>query len=180
MRVSDTKSRSGKARMLTSYISAGILVIISILLIASKSVSPGKWYIDVKECIGCGDCATECIKSQSAVRAVLDSVLCPGLDKCRAYYRSTSAKFGETVANQNCPTGALIREKDGSNYFYRIDENLCIGCGKCFRGCKKCEGAINLEVKDEFCVNCNECKIEVSCPANAFKYGKPLAKKENK
>ncbi len=180
MRVSDIKSRSGKARMLTSYILAALLLLTSVFLLASRSISSGKWYIDTEECIGCGDCATECIKSQSAVRAVIDTVACSGLDKCRAFYRSTSSRFGQSVANQNCPTGAFKREKDSDRYFYWIDESLCIGCGKCFRGCRKCEGAIKLEVKDEFCVNCNDCKIELSCPTNAFKFGKPESQKENK
>ena len=52
---------------------------------------------------------------------------------------------------------------------YVVDEDLCIGCGKCVEGCARFgNGSLYLQVKHDLCANCNECEIARGCPANAF------------
>lgn len=170
--------RSNRLRKQLSLLVGSMVLIFGLYVSFVDGTASGVWYIDTDKCIGCGDCATECIRTQSAVRAVIDTIVCPGLDECRAFYKKPGKKYGTGIANQNCPTGALKREKRGEKYLYTIDESKCIGCGKCFRGCRKCEHAISLVVKQNICLNCNDCKIEPSCPTGAFKYGK-ISKKES-
>jgi Na+-translocating ferredoxin:NAD+ oxidoreductase subunit B len=58
---------------------------------------------------------------------------------------------------------------DGPYYEYRIDEPLCVGCAKCVKGCSTFgNGAMHLQIKQEICVNCNECTIARACPTRAF------------
>jgi len=56
-------------------------------------------------------------------------------------------------------------------YFeYEIDEELCIGCGKCVKGCGAFgNGSLYLQVRHDRCVNCNECAISQGCPAHAYR-----------
>jgi electron transport complex protein RnfB len=52
---------------------------------------------------------------------------------------------------------------------YTIDEPLCIGCAKCVKGCGAFgNGSLQLQVRHDRCVNCNECAIARDCPADAF------------
>ena len=55
-------------------------------------------------------------------------------------------------------------------YFeYKIDEEKCIGCGKCVKGCLSFgNGSLFLQVRRDLCKNCNECRIAKACPADAF------------
>jgi electron transport complex protein RnfB len=56
-------------------------------------------------------------------------------------------------------------------YFeYHIDEPLCIGCAKCVKGCNAFgNGSLQLQVRHDRCLNCNECAIAAVCPADAFR-----------
>jgi electron transport complex protein RnfB len=56
-------------------------------------------------------------------------------------------------------------------YFeYTVNENLCNGCGKCAKGCNSFgNGSLYLQIKQELCKNCNECRISKVCPADAIK-----------
>ena len=43
---------------------------------------------------------------------------------------------------------------------YIIDEELCIGCAKCVKGCAAFgNGSLHLQVRHDRCLNCNECTI---------------------
>ena len=55
-------------------------------------------------------------------------------------------------------------------YFeYMIDEELCNGCGKCVKGCSSFgNGSLYLQIKQDLCLNCNECKISTVCPSGAI------------
>ncbi|HQC51652.1 MAG TPA: 4Fe-4S binding protein, partial [Lentisphaeria bacterium] len=55
-------------------------------------------------------------------------------------------------------------------YFeYKINEELCIGCGKCVKGCASFgNGSLFLQVRHNLCLNCNQCQIALVCPAHAF------------
>jgi electron transport complex protein RnfB len=46
---------------------------------------------------------------------------------------------------------------------------LCIGCGKCVKGCSAFgNGSLQLQVRQHLCDNCNECSIARHCPSGAY------------
>jgi electron transport complex protein RnfB len=132
-----------------------------------------RWQIDPDECIGCGNCATYCVLDESAVRCVQCFDMCGYCDICTGYFATNYQDIDTAAENQLCPTGAIIRdfieEKAGQGFYeYTIDEPLCIGCGKCVKGCALMNGSLYLQVMQDRCVNCNECAIAVACPSRAF------------
>ncbi len=72
--------------------------------------------------------------------------------------------------NQLCPTGAIRRKFVEEPYYeYTIDHELCIGCGKCVKGCNTFgNGSLYLQVDHSVCLNCNDCAIARTCPSDAF------------
>jgi electron transport complex protein RnfB len=143
---------------------AGILI--------SRSVSAEKvWQLDPNICVQCEKCSQNCVLPQSAVKVVHSFSMCGYCDLCSGYLQP-GAKARDTGAEtQLCPTGAIKRTFVEEPYFqYTIDENLCIGCGKCVKGCGAFgNGSLYLQVKHDICVNCNECSIARSCPSGAYK-----------
>jgi electron transport complex protein RnfB len=78
-----------------------------------------------------------------------------------------------------CPRDAIARKpigeidpSDPANNFYEyiIDEFKCDGCGKCVMACKEPAGlgSIQLRVRYNLCVNCNNCAISIACPKDAL------------
>ena len=129
------------------------------------------WQLDPMKCVQCGNCATECVLSPSAVKCVHGYDICGYCDLCGGYHQP-DAKVTDTAAeNQLCPVGAIKRTYVEDPYYeYTIDEDLCIGCGKCVKGCGAFgNGSLFLQVRHDRCVNCNECAIARSCPADAFR-----------
>ena len=50
-----------------------------------------------------------------------------------------------------------------------IDEDLCIGCAKCVKGCASFgNGSLHLQIRHDLCNNCNECSIARLCPSDAI------------
>lgn len=132
------------------------------------------WQLDPDRCIQCGKCETECVLDVSAVKAVNCYARCAMCDVCTGYFTTDEYRLNTSVENQLCPTSAIIRsfirEVDNELFFqYTIDEDLCIGCGKCVKGCAAMNGSLYLQVRHDKCVNCNECAIAVACPADAFR-----------
>ncbi len=128
------------------------------------------WQLDPMKCVQCGRCATECVLSPSAVKCIHSYKICGYCDLCGGYLQP-GAKARDTGAEHElCPVGALKRTFiEEPFYQYTIDETLCIGCGKCVKGCSVFgNGSIYLQVKRDLCVNCNECSIARNCPANAY------------
>ncbi len=72
--------------------------------------------------------------------------------------------------NQHCPTGAIKRAFVEDPYYeYTIDEELCIGCAVCVKGCAAFgNGSLFLQVRHDRCLNCNECSIAKGCPSQAY------------
>jgi len=128
------------------------------------------WQIDPAKCVQCGRCATHCVLSPSAVKCVHAFQICGYCDLCGGYLQP-GAKVRDTGAeSQLCPVAAISRTFIEDPYFeYTVDEDLCVGCAKCVKGCGLFgNGSLHLQVKHDLCVNCNECAIARSCPGKAF------------
>ena len=94
------------------------------------------WQIDPYKCRQCGKCADNCVLSVSAVKCVHAYKVCGYCDLCSGYFRQGAVKLNTGAENQLCPIGALERKFIEPPYFeYKVDESLCIACGKCVKGC---------------------------------------------
>jgi electron transport complex protein RnfB len=127
------------------------------------------WQIDPFKCTQCGRCATECVMDESAVKCVHAYDLCGYCDLCGGYFKP-GAKLQTGAENQLCPTAAIQRRFIEEPFFeYVIDEELCIGCGKCVKGCSAFgNGSLHLQIRHDRCLNCNQCSIARSCPSDAI------------
>ncbi len=145
-------------------------------VLAAKGGTDGHvWQIDPAKCVQCGNCATYCVLDPSAVKCVHHCELCGYCDLCFGYFspgfEPESGIETAPAESQLCPTGAITRRwVEGPHYEYTIDEDLCIGCGKCVLGCNNFgNGSLFLQVMHNRCVNCNECAIAEACPSDAFR-----------
>jgi len=148
------------------------------------------WQVDAAKCVNsrlgevgvevCDLCMTDCVVSQSAVRAVNEFSKCGRCYICPAYYNVTSAVDERGLPSEKlCPRDAIERKpigeadpEDPANnlYEYIIDEEKCDGCGKCVMACKEPLGlgSIQLKVRHNLCVDCNRCAISIVCPKDAI------------
>ncbi|MBT3296594.1 MAG: ferredoxin [Verrucomicrobia bacterium] len=131
---------------------------------------PTVWQLDPAKCTQCGQCATDCVLAQSAVRCFHTHALCGHCKLCFGYFEPGARVLSSAAENQLCPTGAIQRRfVEDPYYTYTIEKDLCIGCAKCVHGCGMFgNGSLYLQVDHELCKNCNECSIARRCPANAF------------
>jgi len=145
------------------------------LLVRHPSADGMVWQIDPAKCIQCGNCATYCVLEPSAVKCVHNHALCGYCDLCFGYFApGFEPQPGIEIPaaeSQVCPTAAIVRKwVEGPHFEYTIDEPLCIGCGKCIKGCNNFgNGSLFLQVLHNRCVNCNECSIAAACPSDAFR-----------
>ncbi len=128
------------------------------------------WQIDPGKCTQCGRCATECVLFPSAVKCLHAFDVCGYCDLCGGYHQPKAKEHDTAAENRLCPTGAIVRRYIEEPYFeYTIVEDLCIGCAKCAKGCAAFgNGSLYLQVSHDLCVNCNECRIALKCPSEAF------------
>lgn len=128
------------------------------------------WQIDPYKCIQCGRCATECVLTPSAVKCVHAYQLCGYCDLCSGYHQPNVRRTDTAAEHRLCPTDAIRRRYVEEPFFeYTIDEGLCIGCGKCVKGCNSFgNSSLHLQVRHDRCLNCNECSIARKCPADAY------------
>jgi len=128
------------------------------------------WQIDPFKCVQCGQCRTHCVLENSAVKCVHDFVMCGYCELCTGFFYPDPNALNEGAENQLCPVGAIRRVFVEEPYFeYHIDERLCTGCGECVKGCSDFgNGSLYLQVRQDRCLNCNECAIAAACPADAF------------
>ena len=141
------------------------------------------WQIDPMTCNRCGKCATNCVLEISAVKCIHAFGMCGYCDYCTGFFLPDPAGRNAGAENQLCPTGAIVRKFVETPYYeYTIDEELCVGCGKCAKGCAAFgNGSLYLQIRHDRCVNCNECAIAAACPAQAIARvpaGKPYVRKE--
>ena len=134
---------------------------------------PLVWQLDPDKCLACNHCATYCVRDVSAVKCVNCFDLCGYCDVCTGYFEVNYSALDTGAENQLCPTGAIdrkfVEDKYGQRFYeYTIDRPLCIGCGKCVKGCALMNGSLYLQVEHDRCLNCNECAIAIACPTQAF------------
>jgi len=127
------------------------------------------WQIDPFKCTQCGRCASSCVMTPSAVKCVHAYDLCGYCDLCGGYFKPDAVELKTGAENQLCPTAAIQRNFIEEPYFeYVINEDLCIGCAKCVKGCTSFgNGSLHLQIRHDRCVNCNECAIARNCPSDA-------------
>jgi electron transport complex protein RnfB len=135
------------------------------------SATPLVWQLDPKKCVQCGQCATRCVLTPSAVTCAHSHAICGYCKLCFGYFQPGVTLLTEAAENQLCPTGAIRRTLVEHPYYeYLIDRDLCIGCGKCVKGCTTFgNGSLQLQVRHDRCLNCNECSIARDCPADAWR-----------
>ena len=151
---------------------AGLTIVgVSGMLIKNSFSEEKVWQLDPNICIQCEKCSTNCVLSLSAVKCVHSYSMCGYCDLCSGYLEPGAKSRDTGAENQLCPTGAIKRTFIEDPYFeYIIDEKLCIGCGKCVKGCGSFgNGSLYLQVRHDRCLNCNECSIARSCPSRAYR-----------
>lgn len=157
---------------------------LAVFVPARRDARDWVWQLDPELCIQCEGCSKNCVLPQSAVRCVHDFELCGYCELCFGYFVPGAKELHEGAENQTCPTGAVLRRFVEPPYFeYRIDETLCIGCGRCVKGCTAFgNGSLYLQVRHDLCAHCNDCSIARNCPASAFRRvpaGEPYIRKGN-
>lgn len=149
------------------------LAVIGVTGTAFKKAQAQKWVwqIDPFKCTTCGRCETACVFKPSAVKCFHAYALCGYCDLCGGYLKPGSTERNTAAENQLCPTAAIERRYIEEPYYaYHIIEELCIGCGKCVKGCTAFgNGSLHLQIQQTLCDNCNECAIARVCPSNAIK-----------
>jgi Na+-translocating ferredoxin:NAD+ oxidoreductase subunit B len=128
------------------------------------------WQLNPSKCIQCGRCATNCVLTPSAVKCMHVFAMCGYCDLCGGYLKAGTTTISTAAENQLCPTNAIKRRYVEDPYYeYTIDKSLCIGCGKCVKGCGSFgNGSLQLQVDQNVCVNCNQCAIARGCPSEAY------------
>lgn len=173
-----TKEKSNKGMDRREFISNGLRISLALSLggisavLASRSFGTEMvWQLDASKCVQCGRCATDCVLSISAVKCMHVYDMCGYCDLCGGYFRPEAKDRSTAAENQLCPTAAIERRFIEEPFFeYHIDEDLCIGCAKCVKGCSAFgNGSMQIQVNHSICVNCNECAIARVCPSDAFK-----------
>jgi len=140
-------------------------------VIAGNARERTVWQIDPDKCVQCGKCAEECVLKPSASKCVHTYAMCGYCKLCTGFFVPSPNELNTGAENQQCPTGAIQRSYVEDPYYeYTIDEKLCIGCGICVKGCTSFgNGSLFLQIRHDRCINCNECAIAKSCPAQAIK-----------
>lgn len=140
------------------------------LIVRRASADNTVWQIDPDKCVQCGRCRTACVLEPSAVKCVHAFGLCGYCNLCTGYYHPEPLAKDTAAENQLCPTGAIKRRfVEDPHYEYTINEALCVGCGKCVKGCSSFgNGSLFLQIRHDRCVNCNQCAIAAGCPAKAI------------
>lgn len=170
--------KNSKSKNRREFLQSGVRMSLALALGGVSGLALSKtikddyvWQIDPFACTQCGRCATECVMNPSAVKCVHAYDLCGYCDLCGGYLKPDSNARTTAAENQLCPTAAIERKFIEEPYFeYHIIEDLCIGCGKCVKGCTSFgNGSLHLQIIHDICLNCNECSIARVCPSDAIK-----------
>jgi len=141
------------------------------ILFGKSSSEEMVWQLDPNICIQCEKCAVNCVLPESSVKCVHSYSMCGYCDLCSGYLQPGAGDRDTGAESQLCPSGAITRRFIEDPYFeYTIDEELCIGCGKCVKGCGSFgNGSLYLQNRHDRCLNCNQCSIARRCPSQAWK-----------
>lgn len=141
------------------------------LLFSRSSSEEMVWQLDPNICVQCEKCSVNCVLPQSSVKCVHSFSMCGYCDLCSGYLQPGAKSRDTGAEHQLCPSGAITRTFVEEPYFeYTIDKNLCIGCGKCVKGCASFgNGSLYLQNQHDLCLNCNQCSIARLCPSRAWK-----------
>ena len=165
-------SRSRREFILTGVRSGSVLAAGSVFAILGRQPARAGmvWQIDPDLCTQCGKCATTCVLQPSAVKCVHTYAMCGYCKLCFGLLKDKRTGNTTSVENNRCPTDAIKRIFVEDPYYeMHIEENLCIGCGICVKGCTRFgNGSMYLQIRHDRCVNCNECSIARECPAGAI------------
>lgn len=170
--------KNSKSKNRREFLQSGVRLSLALALGGVSGLALSKtikddyvWQIDPFTCTQCGRCATECVMNPSAVKCIHAYDLCGYCDLCGGYLKPDSNARTTAAENQLCPTAAIERKYIEEPYFeYHINEDLCIGCAKCVKGCTSFgNGSLHLQIIHDICVNCNECSIARMCPSDAIK-----------
>lgn len=170
--------KNSKSKNRREFLQSGVRLSLALALGGVSGLALSKtikddyvWQIDPFTCTQCGRCATECVMNPSAVKCVHAYDLCGYCDLCGGYLKPDSNARTTAAENQLCPTAAIERKYIEEPYFeYHINEDLCIGCAKCVKGCTSFgNGSLHLQIIHDICLNCNECSIARMCPSDAIK-----------
>jgi len=128
------------------------------------------WQLDPNKCTQCGRCSTHCVLTPSAVKCMNQFNICGYCDLCFGYLQPGSRDRDTGAENELCPTAAIKRTYIEEPYYeYVIDEKHCIGCAKCVKACLVFGNAsFYLQIRQDVCLNCNECSIAKACPSDSF------------
>jgi electron transport complex protein RnfB len=133
------------------------------------------WQIDPEKCQYCGLCATACVRTPSAVKAVNDQKKCSNCVACYGHIsdsKTPSEKIDSDGARV-CPYDAVVRENfsGGSDgmFLYSNDPARCVGCARCVARCNEMGNrSMFMIIRPDLCLGCNECSIAKVCPAQAI------------
>jgi Na+-translocating ferredoxin:NAD+ oxidoreductase subunit B len=138
-------------------------------VIGSRAHASTVWQIDPVKCTHCGQCATACTLDPSAVKCVHAYALCGYCNLCFGVLRDKRTGNTQAVENARCPVDAISRRFIEDPYYeIHVDEQLCIGCALCVKGCTQFgNGSMFLQIRHDRCVNCNQFSVAAACPADA-------------
>ena len=157
-------------RLFLRALAGGVLAAVGLGAWRRQPTPRTRWQIDPRKCTQCGQCATACVLTPSAVKCVHAYAMCGYCKLCFGYFHSGAPELTEAAENQLCPAGALQRTFVEDPYFeYTVDESKCIGCAVCVKGCTQYgNGSLYLQIRHDRCVNCNQCSIARVCPGQAI------------
>jgi len=131
------------------------------------------WQIDPAKCVFCETCATACVRTPSAAKAVNDQRLCSNCVVCYGHitnHKAPSDRIDEQP--KVCPLNAVTRVcfsggLDGY-YIYDIDAAKCNGCAKCARECNRYGSkSMFMAIRPDLCLHCSDCALARACPEGA-------------
>ncbi len=150
---------------------AGVLAVGGVLgsLFTRQDAEGTVWQIDPNKCVQCDKCATSCVLTPSASKCVHEHALCGYCELCFGYFVDKRTDNTTAAENQRCPTDAIKRNFVEDPYYqYVIDEDKCIGCALCVKGCRMFgNGSLCMQIRHDRSLNCNECAIAKVCPSDA-------------
>ena len=157
-------------RLFLRALAGGVLAAVGLGAWRRQPTPRTSWQIDPRKCTQCGQCATACVLTPSAVKCVHAYAMCGYCKLCFGYFHSGAPELTEAAENQLCPAGALQRTFVEDPYFeYTVDESKCLGCAVCVKGCTQYgNGSLYLQIRHDRCVNCNQCNIARVCPGHAI------------